>query len=168
MIQGIVIGLFLLLAAGCATTDDPRQGGLFSYNPATYEARLEQRRQNLTTLQQNQRQEEEQARQLEREAQSRQARLESENARLRRLDDELVQLQQNINQYQKNINKYQARTNKQQAEKQRLGREFKRLQDQILDLKNNQQLAEIDKQKQIEGIKREIDELKEREALLKK
>ena len=168
MIQRVALGLFLVLAAGCATTDDPRQGGLFSYNPAAYEERLEQRRQNMTALQQNQRQEEAQARQLESDVQTRQARLESENARLRELDEELVELQQDINQYQQNINHYRARTNKQQAEKQRLGREFKRLQDQIVVLKNNQQLAEIDKQKHIEGIKREIDELKEREALLKK
>src|SRR5262245_38625337 len=115
--QRMAIGLCIVLAAGCATTDDPRQGGLFSYNPGAYEARLEQRRQNLSALQQNQQQEEEQARQLESDVQTRQAMLDWERERIRGLDDDLARLQQNINQYQ-------ARTNAQQAEKQRLGREI--------------------------------------------
>src|SRR2546421_12597882 len=118
IMQRAAIGLFIVLAVGCATTDNPRQGGLFGYNPSAYEARLEQRRQNLTALQQNQQQEEEQARQLESDVETRQAMLESERARLRGLDDDLARLQQNINQYQ-------ARTNVQQAVKQRLGRETK-------------------------------------------
>src|SRR5919206_2074900 len=112
MTRRAAIGLFLFLVVGCATTDDPRQGGLFSYNPGAYEARLAQRRQILAAAQQNQQQEEEQARQLESEVQTRQAALESERARLRGLDDDLVRLQQKVDQYQ-------ARTNAQQAEKQR-------------------------------------------------
>ena len=152
MMKRIVICLFTILSVGCATTDDPREGGLFGYSPTAYEARLEQRRQNLTALQQNQQQEEAQARQLESDVQTRQAALESERARLRGLDDDLARLQQNINQYQ-------ARTSAQQAEKQRLGRESKRLQGKIVALKNNQQLAETDKHKEIESLKREINEL---------
>jgi chromosome segregation ATPase len=152
MMQRAAIGLFILLVVGCATTDDPRQGGLFSYNPGAYETRLEQRRQNLEVLQQYQQQEEEQTRQLESDVQTRQAMLEREQERLRGLDDDLARLQQNVHQYQ-------ARTNAQQAEKQRLGREFKRLHGKIVALRNNQQLAETDKHKEIEGIKRDINEL---------
>jgi chromosome segregation ATPase len=50
------IGLYVLLfaLAGCATTTDPRQGGLFSYNPNAYEQRLQQRRQTLEALKRNQ------------------------------------------------------------------------------------------------------------------
>jgi peptidoglycan hydrolase CwlO-like protein len=150
--QRTIIGLFILLVAGCATTDDPRQGGLFSYNPGAYEARLEQRHQNLAALQENQQQEAEQARQLESDVQIRQAMLERERERLHGLDADLVRLQQNINQYQ-------ARTNAQQGEKQRLGREIKRLQGQIGSLRNNQQLAQVEKEKQIASIQREINEL---------
>ena len=159
MLKRMAIGLVVLLAVGCATTDDPRQGGLFSYNPAAYDARLEQRRQNLTALQQNQQQEEEQTQQLESDVQTRQAMLESERTHLRALDDDLARLQQNINRYQQNINQYQARTNAQQAEKQRLGREFKRLQGKLAALKKNEQLAEAEKHKEIESIKREMNEL---------
>lgn len=150
--QRVAIVLFILLAVGCATTDDPRQGGLFGYNPTAYEARLHQRRQNLTGLQQNQQQEEAQARQLESDVQTRQAMLDSEQARLREIDDELARVQRNIDQYQ-------ARTNAQQAEKQRLGREFKRLQGKMAALKKNQQLAETEKHKEIESIKRDMNEL---------
>jgi chromosome segregation ATPase len=152
MMQRTIIGLFILLVAGCATTDDPRQGGLFSYNSGTYEARLEQRHQNLAALQENQHQEEEPARQLESDVQIRQAMLERERERIHGLDADLVRLQQNINQYQ-------ARTKAQQAEKQHLGREIKRLQGQIGSLRNNQQLAQVEKEKQIASIQREINEL---------
>src|SRR5262249_55867808 len=91
------IGFAVLLAAGCATTDNPREEGLFNYRPAAYEARLEQRRQNLEALQQSQQQEAEQTQQLESDVQSRQAMLDSEQARLRGLDDDLARLQQNVN-----------------------------------------------------------------------
>jgi len=152
MTQRAAIGLFLLLVVGCATTDDPRQGGLFSYNPGAYETRLEQRRQNLAVLQQYQQQEEEQTRQLESDIQTRQAALEKEQERMRELDDDLARLQQNVD-------RYQARTNAQQTEKQRLGREFRRLHGKIVALRKNQQLAEAEKQKEIESIKRDINEL---------
>ncbi|MFO8091403.1 MAG: hypothetical protein R6U13_16305 [Desulfatiglandaceae bacterium] len=39
------------LVVGCQTSDDPRGGGLFSYNPAMYEKRLEEREQRLKELQ---------------------------------------------------------------------------------------------------------------------
>ena len=154
MMQRLTIGLFILLAAGCATTDDPRQGGLFNYRPAAYEARAEQGHQNLAALQQNQQQEAQQTQQLESDVQTRQAMLESERARLRGLDDDLARLQQNVN-------KYQARTNAQQAEKQRLGREIKRLQGQIAALRTNQQLDEAEKEQQIASLNHDIKTLAE-------
>lgn len=41
----------MLLLSGCAgTTADPRQGGLFSYNPDAYEKRLAEREKHLATI----------------------------------------------------------------------------------------------------------------------
>lgn len=37
-------------ATGCNTTDDPRQGGLFSYSPAKYEKRLQDREAKLSQI----------------------------------------------------------------------------------------------------------------------
>lgn len=44
-------GVVLLLLNGCAGgTTDPRQGGLFSYNPAAYEERLSDRERHLSAI----------------------------------------------------------------------------------------------------------------------
>lgn len=44
-------GVTLLLLNGCAgKTTDPRQGGLFSYNPDAYEKRLADREQKLSGI----------------------------------------------------------------------------------------------------------------------
>lgn len=152
MRQGTLLGLVIVLIAGCATTDDPRQGGLFSYNPAAYEQRLEERRQNLAALQRDQQAEEQQSRQLESDIKTQQALLEQEQEHLRGLDAELQRLQQNVE-------KYQGKSKAQQAEKQRLGRDIKRLRGQLSGLRNNQQLAQAEKTKHIESLQREIDEL---------
>jgi chromosome segregation ATPase len=41
-----------LLSAGCALSDNPREGGLFSYSPSKYEQRQEERQTTLTGLKQ--------------------------------------------------------------------------------------------------------------------
>ncbi len=44
-------GVTLLLLNGCAGgTTDPRQGGLFSYNPDAYEQRLSDRESHLSSI----------------------------------------------------------------------------------------------------------------------
>jgi chromosome segregation ATPase len=152
MKKWISLGSFILLIVGCATTDDPREGGLFHYDPEAYEKRLEQRRRNLETLQQNQQHEKKKSQDLESDVQTKQALMESERERIRLLDNDLTQLEENIN-------KYQAKTNSQRAEKQRLGREIKWLQRQIIALRHDNQLAQAAKEKKIENIKRDKDEL---------
>ncbi len=152
MTKRVLLCLSMVMAVGCATTDDPRQGGLFSYSPTAYERRLEQRRQNLTALQQNQREEEERSQQLESGIQTRQALLDQERERIRLLDAELARLQQHINQRQ-------TQTAAQKAEKQRLRQELKRLQAQVSALGHESPLAQAEKESKIDSIKREIDEL---------
>lgn len=47
----MITGVTLLLLNGCAGgTTDPRQGGLFSYNPAAYEQRLSDRERHLASI----------------------------------------------------------------------------------------------------------------------
>ncbi len=46
-----ISGIALLLLNGCAgQTTDPRQGGLFSYDPAAYEQRLAERENHLSGI----------------------------------------------------------------------------------------------------------------------
>ncbi len=47
----MITGIMLLLLNGCAGgTTDPRQGGLFSYDPTAYEQRLADREQHLSSV----------------------------------------------------------------------------------------------------------------------
>ncbi len=47
----LITGVTLLLLNGCAGgTTDPRQGGLFSYNPNAYEQRLSDRERHLSSI----------------------------------------------------------------------------------------------------------------------
>jgi len=44
-------GIAVILLNGCAgSTTDPRQGGLFSYDPAAYEQRLAEREHHLSSI----------------------------------------------------------------------------------------------------------------------
>ena len=49
-----IAGVALLLLNGCAGgTTDPRQGGLFSYDPNAYEQRLSDRERQLSGIEQD-------------------------------------------------------------------------------------------------------------------
>ena len=62
------LGLVVLLgASGCNMTDDPRQGGLFSYSPDKYERRLQDREARLASIEAEQAAEERQSYSLSRD-----------------------------------------------------------------------------------------------------
>ncbi|RLA77061.1 MAG: hypothetical protein DRG30_01250 [Epsilonproteobacteria bacterium] len=47
----LIAGIAILLLSGCAGgTTDPRQGGLFSYDPDAYEQRLSDREGHLSSI----------------------------------------------------------------------------------------------------------------------
>jgi chromosome segregation ATPase len=110
------LGLFslLLFLMGCATTTDPRQGGLFSYNPQAYEQRLEERRQTMAALDKNRLEGE----RLEREVKAMRETVAEQKKLLSGLDVELADTQQRIA-------TYQSQNQQQAAEKVRLEREIR-------------------------------------------
>jgi len=110
------IGLYVLLfvLVGCATTTDPRQGGLFSYNPKAYEQRLEERRNTLEALKKNAQDQQ----RLEREAEEKRQVLAEQKQQLIALDTELADAHQRLA-------TYQAQNQTQAAEKTRLERDIR-------------------------------------------
>ncbi len=64
-IKFLLIGVVFL--GGCATTTDPSKGGLFSYNPAAYERRLDERENYLADAEAQHRSEQVRAASLESE-----------------------------------------------------------------------------------------------------
>lgn len=88
------LGLVVLLgASGCNMTDDPRQGGLFSYSPDKYERRLQDREDRLASIEAEQAAEERQSSSLSRDLTVRQkevAKLKASlNAEQKKIDSQL-------------------------------------------------------------------------------
>lgn len=107
-------GCLVVLLAGCAgQTTDPRQGGLFSYNPQAYEQRLQERQTHLSQVEQANREAEHQSLGLESERTSRQ----QENATLRA---KIKKLSASVTRLEKDIKAKQVRNAAQKQEQQRL------------------------------------------------
>lgn len=85
-----------LLSVSCATTDDPRQGGLISgmhsIGTGAYDKRIEEREARLQRLREMQQELKSEQQQLETDRSERQARLDELEGRLKRLDAESRQL----------------------------------------------------------------------------
>ena len=113
-------GLALLLTGCAGQTTDPRQGGLFSYNPQAYEQRLQDRREYLSQVEQDNRAAEAESAELESERASRQ----QEKAALQR---QLRKLSASIAQMEKEIKAKKAKTAGQQQKQQRILAELETL-----------------------------------------
>jgi chromosome segregation ATPase len=145
------LAVFLSFLTGCATTTDPRQGGLFSYNPQAYEQRLEDRRKSVTALDKNR---QEQA-QLERRVEAKRQSLAEQKEQLAGLDAELGSSQQRIA-------TYKAQNQEQAAKKARLERDLRQAKARLAALQkeptNSPQEAEA-KQAQIQQLRTDIEKL---------
>jgi hypothetical protein len=142
----------LCLLVGCVTTDDPRQGGLFSYNPKAYEQRLAERRAVLHAIQADQQSQEDRSRQLQAELVAKQSEFDEQKSLLDALDNDLTKIH-------RDLDKYRAKTSAQLAEKGRIESEAKRLKSQIQSVPAQSQLTVDEKEKKIASLKAEIDEL---------
>lgn len=92
--------LALLLLGGCVGgTTDPRQGGLFSYNPEAYEQRLEERRNFLASEDYRAEENESQRLSLESEKSDKAKKLAAEKKRLNALRADLQRSQNRLNNY---------------------------------------------------------------------
>lgn len=104
----------VMVLAGCAgQTTDPRQGGLFSYNPQAYEQRLQERQSHLSQVEQANREAEDESLSLESERASR----EQQNAALRA---KVKKLSASVTRLEKEIKAKQAKNAAQKKEQQRL------------------------------------------------
>lgn len=153
MVMTKTLGRFILLSllTGCATTTDPRQGGLFSYNPQAYEQRLEERRKSTAVLDKNR---QEQA-QLEREVTAKRQTLAEQKEQLTGLDAELADTHQRIA-------TYNTQNQEQVANKVRLERDIRQAKTRLHALQkeasSSPQEAE-EKQAKIQQLRTDIEKL---------
>lgn len=94
----IIMAIFIfMLSLGCeTTTTDPRQGGLFSYNPKAYEKRLEDRRNQRTVLEKQNAQMQKGTEILKGESAGKQAELDEMAAKVASLDEEVNKIEKEI------------------------------------------------------------------------
>ena len=151
MFQTIGLYVLVFVLTGCATTTDPRQGGLFSYNPQAYQQRLDERRNTLAALGNNA---EEQQR-LEREAEEKRQVLTEQKKQLVALDTELDTVYQRMA-------TYQAQNQEKAAEKTRLERDIRQAKARLNALKKEESVGSDgveEKQAQIQRLKADIEKL---------
>ncbi len=90
-------GSLVVLLAGCAgQTTDPRQGGLFSYNPDAYNQRLQERQSHLSQVEQDNRVAEDQALSLESERTAREKENSILRAKIKKLSASAARLEKDI------------------------------------------------------------------------
>ena len=152
LVKGMFWAFSLCPLVGCATTDDPRQGGLFSYNPKAYEQRLAERRAALQEIQAQQQSEEDRSRRLHAELTAKQSEFDRQKSLLDALESDLTRVD-------RELETYQAKTSAQSAEKVRIENEVKRLKSQIQSGRDQGQPMVDEKEKRIAALKAEIDEL---------
>ncbi len=139
--------VFLLGASGCNMTDDPRQGGLFSYSSDKYERRLQEREARLASIEAEQAAEERQSSSLSRDLTVKQK--------------EVAKLKANLNAEQKKIDSQLSRLKKDKSKAAQVS-ELARKNAAI-----KQDAARIDaiddnaaKKKEIQALRKRLEELK--------
>jgi archaellum component FlaC len=152
VVKGMFWAFSLCPLVGCATTDDPRQGGLFSYNPKAYEQRLAERRAALQEIQAQQQSEEDRSRQLQDGLAAKKSNLDRQKSLLDALDNDLTEIR-------KGLDAYLTKTSAQSAEKSRLENEVNRLKSQIQSVRDQSRPTGDEPGKRIAALKAEIDEL---------
>jgi chromosome segregation ATPase len=96
----LVCAAAALLAADCAGTTDPRQGGLFSYSPRAYEERQQEREARLAAIESEQARERQSNEALRAEQTARQSQVDRQRNELAGLKRESQQLDSRLSSIQ--------------------------------------------------------------------
>jgi chromosome segregation ATPase len=151
----------VLMTAGCATTDDPRQGGLFSYDPEAYQRRIAERQARYDALSADTARQQQESKSLEAAANQKRAEKEDLTQRLAELDADLEKTQEKIKQAK-------VRAKDQERRRSQLTARLETLKQQRsgIDASSSADGSEAAKKAEIERLQGEIDRLlKEAEAL---
>lgn len=149
--------LITLVLLGCATTNDPRQGGLLGYNPPAYEKRAEERRQVVEALEQNRARLLQDSQELSQEHQDKSDTVEEQRRAVAALDADIEHLDTDLGRVEDDVKKYQGLTNTQKAKKRQVMQEIAKIKKQIHDLKKAAQVSQSGKQETIVKLRQDID-----------
>ncbi len=158
----ILTGAVLIGGAGCSTSGDPHEGGLFGYwasGESGYERRAEERRQSIGQVEQQTEAERTQSQGLENQRNSLRNDIRRQQAALEALDEELAGLQAQCDELQSG-------NARQEAERQKLLKEMATAQSQLTTVRGDSTSALAEKQKKIAALQAELKILRERASLL--
>jgi chromosome segregation ATPase len=147
------------LLINCKTTDDPRRGGLFSYNPKAYENRLDERQKRLDELKAQQAREKQVSEQLEKKVAQKQTEKDGLNQKLSALEKDMTGLK-------KQIQNKNAQNQQQEQALLQIQAKMEILEKELADIQSTPPEDIESQKKEIERLEQTIDELlKEAEAL---
>ncbi|MGB5158071.1 MAG: hypothetical protein WBN77_11640 [Desulfobacterales bacterium] len=123
MLWRLIITILVAIALpSCATSNDPRQGGFFGgiagLSSGTYDARVQQRQEELNRQRNTNQDLKEESRTLESKAQERESELNTERQRL-------AEMEENLSTLQANVDRLKAKSDKQKSEIASLKRKIK-------------------------------------------
>lgn len=157
----VLVIMALMLAAGCATTEDPRKGGLFGYNPDAYERRLAERREVLAQEENRQAFQKQETATLEASVQAKQSEKDHYEAEMAKMDNDLDRLYGRLVALRK-------LTQQQQADKASIQAQADAVAKRLARLKSDGGAQEEQKRAEIEQLRKKLDLLlQEAEALSK-
>ena len=154
-------GLLILLTAGCQTTDDPRQGGLFGYNPEAYERRLAEKQAKLDQAEQEAAAEQERSRTLEAEAASK---MEERDL----LAEDLASLEADLERAETELASFKGRTEAAEKKRWQLSVRLKSTKSRLARLKSSQGSDQETMKAEIKRLQERIDRLLEEAEELSK
>jgi chromosome segregation ATPase len=145
----LVILATALAVFGCATTDDPRQGGLFGYNPDAYQQRIAEREATLATLKKEDAAQRKRTVQLEQDQRRQQSEKDAANHRLAEMDRQIGVIE-------KKISATRRQTSAQQREYENINARLHQVKREMAGAASSDDAA---KRKEIERLNAEIDRL---------
>ena len=151
----------VILGGGCQTTDNPREGGLFSYDPKAYDKRLEERQKKLDEVKQEQAAEQQRKEQLESEAAGKRTQRDALAADLAALDKDISRLEARI---------VEAKSQSEAADKKRweLNTKLRAVKRELKKVREDSSGGAAARKQELEDLKQRIDKLlEEAEALSK-
>jgi chromosome segregation ATPase len=155
----ILLAASIAICFGCIGTDDPRRGGLFSYNPRAYKKRQAQRRERLAELEKEEEATRQRSGELEEEAAQKRGEKDA-------LAEKLADLDQDIAYLEEVVSDTQAKTKKQQEKLLQLKAQVKTVKRKLTKIKSESSIDSEARKKEIERLKKKIDDLfEEAEAL---
>lgn len=147
-----LVAVLIGLLTGCETTDDPRKGGLFSYNPEAYEKRLQDRQTKLGQLEEEKKQEQAKTEQLEQQTAAKRAERDALAKKVAAMDQDIAGLE-------KKVAATKTATKKAAQEKWRIETKLRAVKRELAKVQGDSSMDQTAKEEELKRLQKRIDQL---------